>query len=120
MNLDNIFSKAKEVFESAYKKTGDVVAAGKHKLDISALESKLTKDFETLGRIYYDAVLKDGGVQVANTEPIISEISKKTAQIEELKKNPPKDHEKNKLCPNCGQKAEKDSAFCRSCGTKLD
>ena len=27
MNLDNIFSKAKEVFESAYKKTGNIARA---------------------------------------------------------------------------------------------
>ena len=25
-----------------------------------------------------------------------------------------------KVCPNCGEHAEKDAHFCRKCGTKLD
>ncbi len=93
MNLDNVFSKAKEVFESAYKKTGNVARAGKHKLDIAALEAKLSKDYETLGRMYFDAVSEERELRGKKAEALLAEISRKNAQIEEMKNNPPKDNE---------------------------
>ncbi len=94
MNLDNVFSKAKEVFETAYKKTGSVVAAGKHKLDINSLESKLSKDYEALGRLYFDAVSDGKEQSLKDAEGLIAEIGKKKTQIEEMRKNPPRDNEK--------------------------
>ncbi len=93
MNLDNIFSKAKEVFESAYKKTGNVARAGKHRLDITALEAKLAKDYEALGRMYFDAVSEERELRGKKAEALLAEIARKTSQIEEMKKNPPKEKE---------------------------
>ncbi len=94
MNLDNVFSKAKEVFEAAYKKTGSVARAGKHKFDISSLESKLSKDYEALGRLYFDAVFVGKQQSFKDSEDLIAEITRKKKQIEEMKNNPPKDNEK--------------------------
>ena len=95
MNLDNIFSKAKEVFETAYKKTGNVVAAGKHKLDVTALEVKLAKDYELLGRLYYNAASEQKELRSKKAENLIAEIAKKEKQIEDMKKNPQKENEKS-------------------------
>ncbi len=94
MNLDNIFSKTKEVFESAYKKTGNIARAGKHKLDITALEAKLAKDYELLGRLYYSSVAENRKLNPKKTEALLAEIAAKNAQIEEMKNNPPSENDK--------------------------
>lgn len=49
MSLDNILERAKEVFETAYKKTGTAV---RQRLDASSLERELSKKYEQLGRLY--------------------------------------------------------------------
>ena len=54
--FDNAVSKAKDVFDVACKKTEEVVTTGKQKLDIATLENKMTKDFEALGRIYFEQI----------------------------------------------------------------
>ncbi len=92
MNLDNLMSKAKDVFESAYKKAGNVARAGKYKLDITAIEAKLAKDYEALGRVCFDAISEGGELPPKKADSIIADINKKLILLEETKKNPPKDN----------------------------
>ena len=95
MNLDNILSKAKDVFESAYKKAGSAYRAGKHKLDITAIEAKLAKDYEALGRVCFEALSEGGAFPSKKAEPISDDINKKLILLEETKKNPPKDNKED-------------------------
>ena len=46
MKFDNILSKAKDVFEVAYRKADDAISVKKQKFDIASLENKMSKDFE--------------------------------------------------------------------------
>lgn len=92
MNLDNILSKAKDVFESAYKKAGSAYRAGRHKLDITAIEAKLAKDYEALGRVCFEAMSEGDTLPPKKAESIIADINKKLILLEETKKNPPKDN----------------------------
>ena len=92
MNLDNILSKAKDVFESAYKKAGSAYRAGRHKLDITAIEAKLAKDYEALGRVCFEAMSEGDALPPKKAESIIADINKKLILLEEPKKNPPKDN----------------------------
>ncbi len=118
MNFDNILVKAKEVFETAYKKADDVVSAQKQKFDISSLEAKLSKDFEALGRIYFEAVCKEQNPEGEEAEKLIKAIAEKTAQIEEMKKEVFKSKNK-KICPECGAALDKNSLYCSVCGVKI-
>ncbi len=92
MNLDNILSKAKDVFELAYKKAGSAYRAGRHKLDITAIEAKLAKDYEALGRVCFEAMSEGDALPPKKAESIIADINKKLILLEETKKNPPKDN----------------------------
>lgn len=118
MNLDNILVKAKEVFETAYKKADDVVSAQKQKFDISSLESKRSKDFEALGRLCFEALSKNEMPDTNQTGPLVAAITEKTAQIEEMKKDVLKAKNK-KLCPECGAALGKNSLYCSVCGIKI-
>lgn len=119
MNLDNIFTKAKEVFETAYKKTGDAVNVGKQRFDISSLENKLNKSYEILGKLCYDSVVNGGVFDAESVKPVTDDIAEKLAQIEEMKKEVLKTKNK-KLCPKCSEPVDKEAAFCSSCGASLE
>ena len=67
------------------------------------------------------------------TEPVVKAAPEKQAEepVEEVKEEPAVEETpaqedtavtevNDKVCPNCGEHAEKDAHFCRKCGTKLD
>ena len=54
--LDSALVKAKEVFDVACKKTNEVVSSGKQKFDVASIESKRSKDFEKLGKLYFNMI----------------------------------------------------------------
>lgn len=118
MNLDNILVKAKEVFETAYKKADDVVSVQKQKFDVSALENKLNKDFEQLGRICYDEMKNGAFSDNEKFKSAFDEIASKSAQIEEMKKEILKAKNK-KRCPSCDAAIDINSVFCNVCGVKF-
>ena len=86
MKFDNILSKAKDVFEVAYRKADDAISVKKQKFDIASLENKMSKDFEALGRICFEEM--NNGVLSGNEEAkkLLEAINEKQAQIEEIKK----------------------------------
>lgn len=115
--LDNAVNKAKEAFDIACKKTNEVVTTQKQKFDIVAIENKRNKDFEALGKLYYEAV-KDAELEDAVIKDLISQINEKNDLIKQLKDeiNATKNM---KVCPHCESYVKDDSAFCSSCGAKL-
>ena len=55
---------------------------------------------------------KDKFVPVEETTPVVEETpAQEDTAVTEVN---------DKVCPNCGEHAEKDAHFCRKCGTKLD
>ena len=81
--LENAVNKAKDVFDVACKKTGDVVSTGKIRLDIASLENKMVKDFEALGRLYFEDIKDCHGE--GSIFSIRDAILEKEAKIEKLK-----------------------------------
>ena len=117
MDLDNILTTAKEVFESAYKKTGDVVAAQKQKYELSVMQSRLSKHYEELGKLSYSAI-RSNNFNLDNNDILDSKISVKMAQIEELQ-NEILTIKNQKPCRKCGAANNVDSSYCAVCGEKL-
>ena len=115
--FDSAVSKAKEAWDVVAKKTGEVVSAGKQKFDISSLEVKLNKDFERLGRLYFDKI-KDSEPDDETVAEIVADIKEKKEQIKEMKAKLNTIRNK-RVCPNCGSAIEEDSVFCNFCGTEL-
>ena len=82
--FENAVSKAKDVFDVACKKTEEVVNTGKVKLEIATLENKLAKDFETLGRIYFEQIKElDCENDVHSLKCAIYEKQEKIANLKE-------------------------------------
>ncbi len=117
-SFDDTILKAKEVFDIAAKKTGEFVSVSKQKIKISSLYGQLNTAYATLGKRCYNE-LKNNEVDdpevAANIEQIkqyIAEIKTLQAEVDEMEGKVP--------CPECGQRVNKNSAFCNHCGFKVN
>lgn len=119
MDFYDVVEKAKQGFDTACKKTEDVVNVSKQRIDQAALESKLSKSYEILGKYCYDAIIHGGEVDGESVKPITDDITEKLSQIEEIKKEILKKRNK-KQCGECGAELDKSSAYCSKCGAKAD
>ena len=108
--------KAKEYYDVAAKKTGEVVSVQKLKFKASQVNSQLSKDFETLGRFYYENVKQP--VEDADFSDIISSIDSKFEELDQIE-NEINEQKKTQFCPNCGVKNSDAAVYCNNCGEKL-
>lgn len=115
--FDEAVAKAKAAIDVACKKTNEAVTVQKQHFDISSLEAKRAKDFEALGRLYYD--------EIRNTSPenekiaeLKSAIDAKNEKIEELRREL-NDIKNKRICPHCGTSVDKFAVYCSACGKKL-
>ena len=116
--FDNeIFDKAKEVFDVACKKTGDAISAGKQRFDIAAMENRLEKAYNALGKECFKAICENG-TENETLKAAVEEIKDKIAEIEQAKKDLAEIKNK-RICPKCSMAIEKTSVYCNFCGEKL-
>ena len=116
--FENAVEKAKEAFDVVCKKTGDVVSVSKQKIDIASIETKLSKDYEKLGKLYYD-MIKNSETPDENITKLKNDIAKKIETVKTLKTEI--NNAKNKrICPVCGASIDKNSVYCNICGAKLE
>ncbi len=119
MDFNDVVEKARQGFNVVAKKTEDVVNISKLRLEKSSLEAKLSKSYEILGKLCYDAVKDDDDFDAESVKPVIDDITEKIGQINKIKKDIITVQNK-KQCTNCGCGIDKDSVFCNKCGTKVD
>ena len=93
--FENAVTKAKEAFDVARKKTGEMVSTGKQKFDIAAIESKRAKNFEALGKLYYN-IVKDSEIDNVEIKKLVKSIKAKTEKINSLREEI--NSVKNKSC----------------------
>lgn len=113
--LESAVSVAKDVLDVACKKTDEVLTSGKQKLNVATIENKLSKDYEKLGRFYYE-MIADEDTENPEIEEIKTAIVKKQQKLELLKTS----MVSKRKCPVCGLPVFKNSSFCDSCGAKLE
>ena len=115
--FENAVTKAKEAFDVARKKTGEMVSTGKQKFDIATIESKRAKNFEALGKLYYN-IVKDSEIDNVEIKKLVKSIKAKTEKINSLREEI--NSVKNKsCCPKCGAMVDTLSIYCNICGEKL-
>lgn len=83
--FEETIEKVKEVAGVVGKKTNEVVSVQKLKFNISSLECKITKDYEVLGKLYYD-LISNGESAGTDAMELVGTINGRMAKIEEIKK----------------------------------
>ena len=116
--FENAVSKAKEVFDVACKKTGEVVSVQKQKIDIATIENKRNKDFLALGKLYFKNI-KDTEIEDEEIASLVASIKEKNEQIKQINEEI-KETKNMKICPNCETFVKDEDVFCSVCGEKLE
>lgn len=115
--FDGAVAKAKAALDVACKKTNEAVTVQRQHFDISSLEAKRAKDFEALGRLYYEEI-GNSAPENGKIAELKAAIDEKNEKIEALRRE--LNEIKNKrLCPHCGTAVDKNAVFCSACGEKL-
>ncbi len=116
--FDELLDKAKVAFDVAVKATEDVVDTGKQKFNIASLESKISKEYKTLGEAFYN-FKKNGEIDDTAVDELIISIDEKLSKIEEIKEEI-RNSKADRVCANCGAAIEENTIFCPFCGQKLE
>lgn len=117
-SFDDTILKAKEMLDIAAKKTDEFVSVSKQKIKISSLSSDLKTAYAKLGKRCYTE-LKNNEVDDPEVAAIIEEIKGYIVEIKALKDDV--DNIEGKIiCNQCGNKVNKDCAFCNFCGAKIN
>lgn len=115
--FDETLQKAKNIFNTARKKTGEAVNVQKLRFDLSSLEGKIDKLYTSLGKLRFSEM---NGCEIDNDEvnAIVEEIKEMSLKSEELKAQISELTGKTN-CPICGASLPSDARFCSSCGNKI-
>lgn len=115
--FDNAFDKAKNAFEVAYKKTGEIVSLEKLKFNLSSLKSKRSKLFAELGQEYYLKIRNSDDLADIQNNLVVS-IAELDERIEDIS-NQIAYAKSKRICPKCGSAIDEKSIFCSYCGGKV-
>lgn len=118
MDFNDVVERARQGFDVVCKKTEETVTVSKLRLDQAALETKLSKSYEMLGKICYDAIVSEEDLDRESVSPLVDDIVEKTEQIKKIKKEIIRAKDK-KQCAKCGSPIDKESVFCNKCGEKV-
>lgn len=115
--LDDVITTAKTVAGQAGKKTEELMTFSKLKIASMNTNADLSKAYQRLGVIVYDAK-KNGLVVDEVIDSCMEEIDELRAKLDDL--NDKLDEmKKQKVCPHCGTKNNVEQVYCGGCGSKL-
>ncbi len=123
ITFDQIKAGAITLADTAVKVGSDAYNKGKEKVELLALESKLTKAQRQLGALVY-SLHKNGEENTVLVEKYIAAIAAIEKEIELIGPVTPEapagaEQTASVLCPQCGAEVDPDAIFCPGCSVKL-
>ena len=115
--FEEALGKAKEAFDLAQQKTGEIVNVAKQKYDIASLENKLVKLYTKLGKQAYSYLSKDSQADEA-IKATVAEIGQQLEKIQYAKEQL-SNLKSKRICPVCAAGVDESAAYCAKCGAKL-
>lgn len=115
--MEEVFCKAKELADTAGKKTGEWVNLGKLKLEAAENERAITAKLEQIGSIAYEAHKNNTDCAEA-LSPLFEEVSALEAKAAELAEKID-ELRRTRHCDACGKNNPADAAYCQKCGKEL-
>lgn len=115
--FEDILCKAKNVAESAGKKTNDLVEMTKLKMEAAETEKDIASTLEGLGRLVYDGKKAGEDVSVM-TDECVRRVDELTEKLEGIREKI-LEYKNAIRCSKCGAVNTDDSDFCKKCGARL-
>ncbi len=115
-NINDVVSKAKNIIDVAAETAEKAVSVQKKKINIASIKNKLAKEYEILGKAYYQSLNKENTEEL---ETAVAAVKDRLAELSAAKKALAEEKE-NKVCAACGATVANDSAFCSFCGASFE
>lgn len=115
-NFDDLVADAKNIFDKASAKAGEVVDYSKTQIDRAQLRSKIREKYTELGKLCYNMHETDAD-ETGKMKIAINDIRSLENKLNEADKVV--NAKKSKTCKFCLTKNDADSVYCTKCGEKL-
>ena len=105
--------QASEIIDAAQKEAAkDATRTAKLNIKLKSLDDKLSKEFENLGRKYYESHKDDDSAESRRIQEIYTEISDTKDELADIRGEV--------VCPKCGEYVPKNAKFCPNCGNDMN
>lgn len=115
--LEDVLLNARTAVDTVGKKAGKVIDMSKLTLSAADIKSELSKKYEMLGRITFEAQTTDKDYTKSIAD-IVAKIINLKAELESVNEALASGKSKAK-CSACGSYNDKGAIFCSKCGTKI-
>ncbi len=115
--LEDVLLNAKSAVDTVGKKAGKVIDASKLTIAAADIKAEISKKYEILGRIVYEAKTT-GKCYDKSIEEIVTKINELKAQLASVNEMIASGKKQQK-CPACGYYNPKNALYCCKCGTRL-
>lgn len=118
--FNKLTKKAKETYEGASKKTGELAKEAKLRMKMNENKSDINELYKEIGKKVYEKhtlseeinIKSDLEEECTKIDVLSAEIESCLKQIRELKDK--------KQCPKCFSEIDKNAKFCNNCGEKQE
>ena len=116
--INEVISNAKTYMDAVSKQAAKIYDASKQKISAETIKRTIGKKLIELGKLTYKATTQevDLAEDIAAVVSEITELKKNLAIVEANLAS----IMNQKICPDCGNKVTKESAFCNTCGHKFE
>lgn len=118
--FDKLTKKAKETYDVASKRTGDLAKEAKLKMKMNENKSEINELYQEIGKKVYEKHVRLEQIDIkSELEEECTKIDVLSAEIETCL-NQIRELKDKKQCPKCYNEIELDANFCRHCGAKQE
>ncbi|MBQ4313792.1 MAG: hypothetical protein IJC18_06220 [Clostridia bacterium] len=116
--FEDAMINAKNITAAVGEKTGRVVDISRLRLSAAEINREITKRYEALGRVVYDARKAETDIKglvdecVRSIDALYARLDDVNAKIAKLKDK--------KYCSLCGAMVERTSLYCSRCGNRIE
>ena len=118
--FNKLTKKAKETYEGASKKTGELAKEAKLRMKMNENKSEINDLYKEIGKKVYEKHVLSEEIDIKiDLEEECTKIDVLSAEIETCL-NQIRELKDKKQCPKCFNEIELDSKFCSHCGAKQE
>jgi len=118
--LNKLTKKAKETYEEASKKTGELAKEAKLRMKMNENKSEINDLYQEIGKKVYEKHVISEEINIkTELEEECTKIDILSAEIETCL-NQIRELKDKKQCPNCFNEIDLDAKFCNHCGAKQE
>ena len=115
--IEETFSAAKDLFETAQRKTGNTIEIEKLKIKAISVDKEIDKLYQEVGKSFY-AKYKKGEEMPESLLGVFEKIDQKQQELEEIKDSII-EIKGGVVCNECGKVNLEGAVYCSNCGSHL-